>query len=383
MDIRRVSTADDHAALARVWQVVYRRDEPMDAATALNESEYGVTAWNGFEVLGGYSVVAHNAVLRGGAVRCGGIGGVGTMPEHRAGGVGKALMRWSLGEMRESGFGLACLYPYRETYYRQFGYETCGRRWQIKCPVPRLPRTEAELSARKISAADVLCLRPAYDGYIARLNGANRRTDADWTHRLGQKPPMIWALGDPVEAYVWTHFDGAFWDDLTLGEVVWSTRRGYLSLLAFLRGLTINRTAVIWEEPSNSPFMAAHMDQGVEVKLHRAAMFRVLNVPMAMAAIQPPETVGEFTMDLVDEDMPENHRVWQVAYGPDGVGAQPAPRSHADFRLNIRAFTPALMGEPSLADLLHAGLVEVRNSAGLEAAIRLLPAMPCAMTEFF
>lgn len=381
--LRRVVNDQDRLDLAQVWQIVYNRDAPVDAPSILSGREYGVLATANGVLAGGYSVVHHDVTLRGGTVPCGGIGGVATLPEFRSTGVGTDLMRWSLAEMVESGFVLAALYPYRESYYRRFGYETSGRRWSIRCPQNRLPRLKAELPARKISVDELLALRPAYDAFAARLNGANHRTDAEWHHRMGKHAPMIWAVGDPVEAYAWTQMEGGFWEDLHLGELAWSTRRGYESLMVLLTGLCANRTALVWDEPSNGPFINEFLDQGVEVRLSRPAMFRLLDVPAAFAAFAPtwlPD--GAFTFEVEDPTLPAVHGIWRVDASGGRLSAtriSDAP----DFRLRTQAFVQAILGEPSLLELAHAGIVDVLHPARFEQALRALPAHPALLTEFF
>ncbi len=310
---------------------------------------------------------------------CGGIACVGTLAEFRQTGVGTALMSRALYAMREQGQVLAALYAFKESYYRRVGYEACGWRWQIRCPQAALPKTNLSLPVRRIEAADVHLLDQAYLPFIRGMSGSNVRTPFQWQVRMGRNAPMIYAVGDPIEAYAWLGVEG-FWRDLTVGEMAWSTRRGYESILAVLRSLCSNQEALVWLEPPSSPFLARFQDHGVAAERNRISMFRVTDVPAALRALKPA-TSGSFAIAVDDDVMPENRGPWKVAFEPGHVEVKPA--DSADLVLDVRHFVQALLGSPSLQELLAAGLVDVSRRDAVEPACRLLNPMPVVCMEFF
>ena len=312
-------------------------------------------------------------------LKCGGIAMVGTLGEHRRTGVGAELMQHALVEMRHSGVPLAALYAYREPYYRRLGYEVCGWRWLLRCPQHRIPKTECELPLRRLDVEDVEQLAQAYTPFARRRSGCALRTPEQWRIRLGSKPPMIYVAGNPIEAYAWVHIDG-FWNDLNVGEIAWSTRRGYDSILAVLGGLCSNQTALVWCEPPDSPFLARFRDHQVEASLHRPTMFRVVDVPGAMRLLRPVST-GQFTLEVLDDLLPANRGPWRVEFSPDGVEVTPC--DHADIQIDIRHFSQMLMGSPSLAELHRMGLVEVADPRAFHAAIGLFEPRTVVCMEYF
>ena len=64
--------------------------------------------------------------VRGRVLGMGGIGGVASYPEHRGRGYVRTLMRTAFAEMRERGAALSMLRPFKQSYYRKFGYETAS-----------------------------------------------------------------------------------------------------------------------------------------------------------------------------------------------------------------------------------------------------------------
>lgn len=370
-----------HEGLAHVLSIVYQRGEPVDFEQSPHDpADRRFVAEREGRTVAGF-VLLDMLVTRGEAdLRCAGIAGVAVLPEERHLGVGSALMRWSLADLRSRGFHVAALYAFRDSFYRRFGYEVTGRRWQIHCPNQRLPRVAPELPIRQMQPSDAAQLDAPYRVFARAHSGVNLRTEAQWQTRFGRKPPMIYAAGDPVEAYAWVSMEGGFWEDLRVGEFVWASRRGYESILATLTGLGINRTALVWCEPSDSPFLARHADQGVRVSLERAIMFRCLDVPAALRRLRP-EGSGEVTLEVEDVELPENRGPWRVVFRPGEV--EVAAADSADLRLDIRTFTQALMGEPSVADLLEMGLGDCASEAAARAAAALMPPRATICLDFF
>ena len=232
-----------------------------------------------------YKVLTHDVTFFGSTLKCASIASVGVIPGERGSGFGSSMMEFCISDLRERGFEVAALYPFREAFYRKFGFASTGFRWQIRCPSERLPKVSSDLPIRRVHRADLADLDACYRAFAFGLNGANVRSAAHWENRMGLREPVLYAIGDPIEAYAWTSMEGAFWEDLSIGEMAWTTEAGYLGLMALFRNFAINRTAIVWNEPSSGLFASRFMDQGVEMKVHRPAMHRVLDVGSVMAKL--------------------------------------------------------------------------------------------------
>ena len=319
-------------------------------------------------------------VARGSAdLRCGGVGAVATMPEARGKGFGTQFMVDALREMRDAGHVISNLYAFREPSYRNAGYATCGWRWRIKAPQSRLAKTEQSLDARQLTPDEIQQVDECYTKFVRTFSGSVLRTDHQWKNRLPKKQPMIYAVGDPIEAYAWVKLKD-FWGDVEVGELAWISVAGYDSIMAVLRNLAVNQSHVVWREPPTSPLLASNLDQGVEMKLDEPTMYRVLDVPGALAALVP-ECTGAFSIEVSDEQLPENRGPWRVAFSPDGVIVEPC--DSADLVMDIRQFSQALMGLPSLIDIATTGLLEAKSDTVVDEAAKLLTAMPVCCMEFF
>ncbi len=330
-------------------------------------------------VQGTYNVLDLTCSCRGAVLDCGGIAGVAVHPARRGSGIGSAMMRYAVREMRERGVPMASLYAYREWYYRRFGYEMCGTRSKLNCPAHRFPHLAPELPVRCLPSTEWAQIDGCHQKFVMARNGGSLRDQKLWERIVSDKN-VIYAAGDPTEAYAIVQHEVDFWKIQSIQEVTWSTARGYRSILGLLANIGVNKTAVEWTEPGDSPFLASYLDQSVDVALNRSIMYRVTDVPAALAGVQS-FGLGSFTFQVIDDVVPENCGPWLVTFNLEGVTIVPAVT--ADFTITIQAFTQALLGEPSLGDLVRNGMIDVHREEGLASAEFLLPPSRVYCLEFF
>ncbi|MBA4292944.1 hypothetical protein C0431_08215 [bacterium] len=356
ISIRWAEPADYPLAL-RIWQKVYGADVfPEERMTPLAFHRFVI----GFvgEVAGFAAIVCdYPTFWRGQVVPCAGIGAVATLPEFRGGGIGQQMMDGVVGLCREAGSEISSLYGFREPFYRKSGYEACGWRWQIRCPVDQLPKVGGDLVVREIDPADVRELDDCYRGFARRFNGSCERIEAHWSRRLGKKPPQIYAVGDPVEGYLWCNPHG-FWNELEIGEMTWTSARGYENLLGLIRTLAINKGKVSWCEPPESSFARIYLDGLVEMSRHRPSMFAVLDPGALLERLEVD--FGKFSFEF------------------EGTTVGMGPR----VEISKHQLIQALMGSPNLSEMVRWG--EVKGDAGALAYLEMIlsPMAVCCM-EFF
>lgn len=209
--------------------------------------------------------------------RCAGVAAVGVLPEWRGSGTGTALMEGMISLLREDGFEIASLYPFRDRWYARFGFVTHGVRYEIKSTLP--PRVApSELAIRQLAPGACAEIAPVLEAWSERYDGINLRTPDQWWRVLGGDAPLaVYVAGDPVEAYAIVRLVGDFWVPQEVKEFVWTTDRGYRAMIGLFHGLAMNKSSVVWPEPADGPYLQEHYDRPVEVKLIGPAMYRVLS----------------------------------------------------------------------------------------------------------
>jgi predicted acetyltransferase len=372
----------DREGFNRIRSMTYRGGKPvLDHENLLPDDCIGYVAVRDDFIPGAYTAIDMTATRGETTFECAGVCAVGVLPEERRSGVGSVLMTEGLRLMKEEGYQLASLYAYRESYYRKFGYECCGSSYEILCPLDRLPKVKPTLPIRQLSPDEFALLRPCYTSFAHRYSGMNTRAHERFWPKADAEPPTVYVAGDPIEAYVVARLDPTFWNEQPIRELVWNTIEGYEACLSLFYGYAINKSAVRWTEPGDSPFMAAHLDQGVEVKAGKNIMFRVLDVRACLEALPSPRD-GEFVLKVDDLQLPENAGPWLVECCGGRVSVSPAS-GLPDLQMNVKQFAQALLGEPSLADLLRIGLVEVGRPVAVEMAAALLKPNPTTCVDSF
>jgi predicted acetyltransferase len=375
----RAFREEDTNALSRIWSIAFRGGKPREASEPIVEENSVFVAEVDGEIVGGFAVEHMDATRGRSVLRCGGVAGVAVLPESRFSGIGGEMMRYALDYMRAEGYVLSSLYPFKEGYYRRFGYEVAGQRFKISMPADRLPDLGCELRARESGAEDWQKFASVYREFACKYSGMWTRSETFWRHLLrdASPTPVRYLIGDPPEAYVVIRQLGDFWGETSVSEIIWTSPAGYRSCLGLLKNIGINRGKLTWIEPSDSPFLAQYYDYGAEISLHRPIMFRTIDVPGALRCLKP-SAGGEFTFQLDDASIPDNGGPWRVCFDPSGVRVEKS--DSADLHLSVGAFTQALLGQPSLDRLAAHGLVAGKS---VEAAAQLLIPMPVCCYNFF
>ena len=276
----------DQEGFGHVRSRVYRGGDPvLPDDRLLRDDSLGFVIESGGTIIGAATVLDMTCSRQGEMHRCGGIAAVAVLPEWRGSGAGSVLMRGMNDQLPDHGFEVASLHPFSDRWYARFGYVGLGVRLAIRCPAHQMPAFHNALPVREISAADWRHLEPVCKHFARTYNGYNLRTPDQWWRTLGGDTPLaVYVVGDPVEAYAVIRLRGDFWVDQEVREFLWTTDRGYQAMLALFKSLAMNKTAVTWTEPFDSPFCAHYLDRGSKVEWVPPIMFRKLGVDESIAA---------------------------------------------------------------------------------------------------
>lgn len=374
---------DDRESVLRIWEDAFLGDNAEPSEEWFNLPGARLFVWEQDKAVCATARVHEFTASRGEAVLpCGGVAAVAVALPSRRAGVGTEIMRDCLAWMRSQGYPLSSLYAFRETWYRPLGYEVCGRRWKVSVPAVRLPTIASDLPTREVVSGDWRVLEPCHASWVQRYSGMNARSGDRWSKVLAPagKQHTILAAGEPVEAYVVLRSTAEFSGEQAITEAVWATPEGYRAFLSILAKIGMNRSKVTWYEPPDLPYLMEHFDSDVEVSLARPIMFRANDVAGALRALKP-EAKGEFTIEVEDETLPENRGPWAVRFKPGEVEVSAAPS--AEVILDVRAFSQALLGQPSFEALAASGRVKAHSERALAAVAALLPGRDVYCLEFF
>jgi predicted acetyltransferase len=352
------------------------------------------------------------AWVRGQRVPFTGVGSVAVSPEHRRRGLGEALMRSALREIRQHGSAFSALYAFRGSYYRKLGYGVIEVVHQLAVSPANLPASEEARRVRRLLLPDRPAVEALYERVAPQGHFALERTPAWWARRLWDYPGD-WVVYEgrrrgQIEGYLHYEIDtthGAFRLGLTLTEFLAATPEARRGLVGYLASLADQVQEIHHAAPADNLWLATlrtaqNLRPGAEIGLlldtggvAHGAMLRVTDVKAGLERFPvAPNARGEIVLEVEDAVLPQNARAWRVAAreGRLHVSAPPGRpggrgRRAGGPRLRVPAdlLGPLLAGTLSATGAAAAGLVESGGAAEiLEPWFRAKPAFLYPMNVF-
>jgi predicted acetyltransferase len=352
-----------------------------------------------------------HAYVRGEKLPVTGIGSVAVSPEHRRRGVGEALVRASLREMRQRGDALSMLYAFRGDFYRRFGWGLIETPIMLSVPPALLPASEESRRVRRLRLPDRPLVQQLYDRYARERGHFALARRAEWWERRLWGYEGEWIVYErrrgQIEGYLHVQVDagdGPWKLVLTVNEFVALTPDAHRGLTGYLHGLRDQAVELVMSTPPDAPWAAELADAANlrgEMKLgvvrssgHAGygAMLRLVEVKSALESLPvAPHARGELLLDVRDELIPSNERAWRV-HARDGrlsvraeTARQAASRDRLP-RLTTSAEVLAILVAGAVSPVVAAerGMVEdLRGAAALlDPWFRTRPAFVLPMNAF-
>lgn len=340
-----------------------------------------------------------------------GIGSVAVSPEHRRRGVGDALLRATLREMRQRGDALSMLYSFRGEFYRRFGWGLVEMPTMLSVPPGHLPASDEARRVRRLRMPDRPLVQELYDRHVKERGHFAVARKPEWWERRLWGYEGEWVVYErrrgQIEGYVQLQVDsgdGPWKLVLTVNEYVAHTPDAHRGLAGYLHGLRDQAVEVVLSTPPDAPWAAQLADAANlrgEMKLgvvrstgHAGygAMLRLVDVKAALEQIPvSPQARGELVLDVRDAVLPQNERAWRV-HARDGrltvraESSRTAAKHDRLPRLGTDAETLAILVAGALHPVVAAetGLVEdVRGAAAtMESWFRTRPVFLMPMNGF-
>ncbi|MFI5371792.1 MAG: enhanced intracellular survival protein Eis [Candidatus Eisenbacteria bacterium] len=277
------------------------------------------------------------AMVRGRRVPLAGVGSVAVSPEHRRRGIGEALMRAALRELKTRGVPFSLLYPFRASWYRRLGWGMAELVHQFAVAAADLPGSEEARQVRRLMSPDRERVQALYERASVAGHFALVRGEAWWQRRLWGYPGE-WLVYEPrrgsIEGYLYYEPDstkGPFKLALSVMEIVAVTPAAHRGLIGHLASLAdqveelhfASRADHVWpvllRDPRNlhpGSEIGAFRDTG---NLAHGALLRVVDVKTGLEAIPVAAPArGELAIEVDDPILSANTRVWRVR--SNGVG---------------------------------------------------------------
>jgi predicted acetyltransferase len=400
MEIRRLNP-DDMPLVRRMRTVVYNGRHDYSKEEAPDPlAQPADWCWGAFQNGNMVSSLAEIPFLMrfdGSDAPMSGIGGVGTLPEARNGGVVGAMFSRLLPEAYERGVVFSCLTPFSHSYYRAFGYELACARNEVTIPTGEFRNFACGGSFTPIFPGDDSAgLAEVHGAYIAGLNHGIHRDY--WPDNLAWR---IFTREDPYRTgtflYLWRDQEGRprsyiKYQDQTAGdehimavlELAFKDREGLYGVLGLVKGLATQFKKFKWAMPTFlDPTDLAKGLWDINQRLIPRDMTRIVNVAEALRLTRRPEGEGAYTLEITaDPYIPANRGRWRVEFGA-GESRVTASTAAPDLCCDIPSLSQLLTGYRTLENALRSrsGGLELRGNR--ETLDRVFTLRPQHITEYF
>jgi predicted acetyltransferase len=350
------------------------------------------------------------AFVRGQRLPLTGVGSVAVSPEHRRRGVGEALIRSMLREMRQHGRAINALYAFRGSYYRKLGYGVAELVHQLALAPANLPASDEARRVRRLMLPDRPAVEALYERVAEKGHLAFARKPDWWTRRLWTYPGD-WVVYEgrrrgQIEGYLYYEVDnanGPFKLAVTLQEFVAATPEAHRGLVGHLASLADQVAEIQYAAPADNAWLAElrtgqNLRPGAEIAVFtdtggvaNGLMLRLADVKAALETWPvAPHARGEIVLEVDDPMLPQNARPLRVAardgrlkvgFEPSRTGSKPRPP-----RLTAppEAMGPLLAGTLSPLRAAESGFVDSAGGAAeiVDSWFRARPAFVYQLNGF-
>ena len=154
----RIATAQDTPHVENLWAYCFEpKEDPFFQYYFTNcyEPENTMVGLEQDQLLSTVHLRQYNINVRGVVLPTSYMVGVATHPAARRGGVGGALLKASLEELRNRGQALTILMPSKAAFYQQYGWELYAHQWVNTMSLEDLrPMTDKSLSFGLLNSVD-------------------------------------------------------------------------------------------------------------------------------------------------------------------------------------------------------------------------------------
>lgn len=286
--------------------------------------------------------------VRGRIFEMGGVADVSTHPGARRKGYIRELMRYSYQQLKDLGYPLSCLYPFRESFYERLGYVTFPQsRQAIFKPADLRPLFKKDIGGE----AELSLISEAYDEYRNFTLDMQPKVHGMAIFKDSQKESVVqsnrtWVLQARADGELVGVMSYSFKGDEMMNYTMqarrffYSTSQGkYLLLEWIARHIDQAGKVELWlpayEQPNT---WLSDISPKLE-PIFVAPMGRVLEVSGIRGMEVGP---GRFSAKISDPDCPWNNGTWK--FKDDSGKLEITPAQNADCNLTIQGLSALIYG---------------------------------------
>lgn len=336
------------------------------------EDTFGL--FDGAELQASLTICPFNVVWGAhGTRKMGGIAGVATWAHARGQGHVDRLLVESLVRMREAGQSLSALYPFAWSFYRKYGWDWVGERWNLDLPLRELPKHRGEIRLVGDKDEAKALVQDVYRRYTSTHHGPPTTETRKWDNRLehsDNKETYVYASGS--DGYLLWHYGKDGDAPGHVREMLCTTPDAERALLGLLRDFGMQSKIGNFHNVPSDHTLRCHLAHW-DVKATAEPVFaaRVVDVEKALTGLKT-SAEGALTIAVSDSHAPWNDGVFTLEASGGETVCKPAASGQVVVELDIQALSQGVWGHPSLGLLRRAGRVTVHEESGFELLSQIL-----------
>ncbi|HYF93727.1 MAG TPA: GNAT family N-acetyltransferase [Symbiobacteriaceae bacterium] len=339
--------------------------------------------------------------IGGAKLGMGGIAGVVSWPEYRReGNVGELLIRL-LHQEREKGVPLSGLFPFKQSFYRRFGWEVSAAWLMTDIPIDGLAqyrRSEGFIRHFAPGQADWRSLETLYAARFASRFGAMvRETEHHWVNwvlvdwsRWGRWHTAVWSTGPAAEPegyllYKFNKDEKTNQQQILIKELVALTPAAERGLWGFIAQhdsqvavaqIRTRRDYPLWHLVENTREVKSTLQSGWMLRfVDMLAAFETRPWPGA------PE--ASFAIGAVDEHLPWNSGTFRLRIEAERCTLTPAPAETAALAADQRTWAQLYAGFIQPEQAVMTGRMTCTDEKALKALSAALAGKEMWFYEYF
>jgi len=341
-----------------------------------------------------YAIISYKMFVRGVLLNMGGIAAVATKPQFRKQRQITELIKESFKVMRKNQEYFSVLYPFKFSFYRRYGYETCAEfSWIISSPKNILiPKDFQPLKIREISHDESfeLCM-PIREKIGSKFNLTIFDDPNEWKYHHAKKKSKIFVIEDKGEniGYFTTHLEkreGPWNVRLILSNVIVDSEATRLTVFDYIKKHTDQNKDFSYPLLGDERITDYFDDLWeAEFKYHMSGgpMFRVVDVKKALELLEFDKGLDvKFSMKIDDEYAPWNSEPIQVTIKNGKAKVIKTTEQEIELSTDIKAFTQLFVGYRTIYDLHEIKKVKIKKK-DLEKIDKVFPKRFTRLRTFF
>jgi predicted acetyltransferase len=315
--------------------------------------------------------------------KMGGIAGVATYPENRRKGYVKDLMKQVLEQMKEEGYLVSMLHPFKISFYRKYGWELLTNR--VKCTITKADMVMQEQVPGSVKRAiknhNYQDLNEIYTQFAIQFSGMLVRELSWWENICdGESTAIYYNKSQQAIGYILYSVKDS---KMKVEEFVALTSEARKGLWNFIcqHDSMLDQVEIILQE--KDPLLFSLKEPNVKAEIAPYFMVRIVDAEKFLKEYAFKWSDKELVLQLSDPYASWNEKTFSLKKGEVTViDSHNRLEDSSIVKLDINSLSTILFGYKSPMELYQLDLLDGRKEE-IEELERLLPNLPSFFYDFF